>query len=44
MAVIAAVITVEKVLPRGEVLAQVIGALLLTVAVLLAAPELAATG
>ena len=45
MAVIAAVITVEKVLPRGEVLAQVIGALLLTVGVLLlAAPELAATG
>jgi hypothetical protein len=43
MAVIAAVITVEKVLPRGEVLAQVIGALLLAVGVLLlAAPELAA--
>jgi predicted metal-binding membrane protein len=45
MAVIAAVITVEKVLPRGEVLAQVIGALLLAVGVLLlAAPELAAAG
>jgi predicted metal-binding membrane protein len=45
MAVIAAVITVEKVLPRGEVLAQVIGALLLVVGVLLlAAPELAAAG
>ena len=45
MAVIAAVITVEKVLPRGEVLAQVIGALLLTVGgLLLAAPELAAAG
>ena len=39
------VITVEKVLPRGEVLAQVIGALLLaTVVLLLAAPELAAAG
>jgi predicted metal-binding membrane protein len=45
MAVIAAVITVEKVLPRGEVLAQVIGALLLVVGVLLlTAPELAAAG
>ncbi len=45
MAVIAAVITVEKVLPRGEVLAQVIGALFLAVGVLLlAAPELAAAG
>jgi hypothetical protein len=45
MAVIAAVITVEKVLPRGEVLAQVISALLLAVGVLLlAAPELAAAG
>jgi predicted metal-binding membrane protein len=45
MAVIAAVITVEKVLPRGEVLAQAIGALLLTVGVLLlTAPELAAAG
>ncbi|HEY0696732.1 MAG TPA: DUF2182 domain-containing protein [Micromonospora sp.] len=45
MAVIAAVITVEKVLPRGEVLAQVIGALLLAVGVLLlAAPGLAAAG
>ena len=45
MAVIAAVITVEKVLPRGEVLAQVIGALLLAVGVLLlVAPELAAAG
>ncbi|GAA4683490.1 hypothetical protein GCM10023215_17350 [Pseudonocardia yuanmonensis] len=41
MAVIAAVITVEKVLPRGEVLARVIGAVLLGVGVLLlAAPEL----
>ena len=45
MAIIAAVITVEKVLPRGEILAQVIGALLLAVGVLLlAAPELAAAG
>jgi predicted metal-binding membrane protein len=44
MAAIAALITVEKVLPRGEVLAYAIGALLLALgALLITAPGVLAT-